>query len=117
ARLHSASLPDTLPVAEGREHTVPLYDLEALLIEAELLADWYVPHIIGHQLSGSARAEFVNLWSESLINVLSAPLTWTLRDYHSPNLIWLPQRQGIARVGLIDFQDAVLGHPAYDVAS
>jgi aminoglycoside/choline kinase family phosphotransferase len=40
-----------------------------------------------------------------------------LRDYHSPNLIWLPEREGLARVGVIDFQDCVLGHPAYDVAS
>jgi aminoglycoside/choline kinase family phosphotransferase len=67
--------------------------------------------------SGSVRAEFVNLWSETLMEVVAAPPTWTLRDYHSPNLIWLPEREGLARVGLIDFQDAVLGHPAYDVAS
>jgi aminoglycoside/choline kinase family phosphotransferase len=40
-----------------------------------------------------------------------------LRDYHSPNLHWLPQREGFARVGLIDFQDAVIGPPAYDLAS
>src|SRR6185312_854044 len=43
--------------------------------------------------------------------------TWVLRDFHSPNLIWLPERQGIARVGLLDFQDAMMGPAAYDVAS
>ena len=48
---------------------------------------------------------------------LAAPKTWVLRDYHSPNLIWLAERAGIARVGIIDFQDAVLGPPAYDVVS
>jgi N-acetylmuramate 1-kinase len=48
---------------------------------------------------------------------LAADLTWVLRDYHSPNLIWLPAREGVARVGIIDFQDAVLGPPAYDVVS
>ncbi|MFZ4532283.1 MAG: aminoglycoside phosphotransferase family protein, partial [Alsobacter sp.] len=37
--------------------------------------------------------------------------------YHSPNLMWLPEREGLARIGLLDFQDAVLGHPAYDVVS
>ena len=68
-----------------------------------------MPHIIGTQLSGSARAEFVNLWTETLGEVLAAPATWTLRDYHSPNLIWLPEREGLQRVGMIDFQDAVLG--------
>jgi len=40
-----------------------------------------------------------------------------LRDYHADNLMWLPQRQGLGRVGLLDFQDAVIGHPAYDLVS
>ncbi|WP_229426579.1 tRNA (adenosine(37)-N6)-threonylcarbamoyltransferase complex ATPase subunit type 1 TsaE [Microvirga alba] len=116
-RLHGTTLPQVLPVADGIDHAIPPYDLEALLIEVELLADWYVPHIIGTQLSGSARAEFVNLWTEALGEILAGPTTWTLRDYHSPNLIWMPEREGLSRVGLIDFQDAVLGSPAYDVAS
>lgn len=116
-KLHGTTLPQVLPVAEGYDHAIPPYDLEALLIEVELLADWYVPHIIGSYLSGSARAEFVNLWSETLMEIVPAPWTWTLRDYHSPNLIWLPEREGLKRVGMIDFQDAVLGPPAYDVAS
>jgi N-acetylmuramate 1-kinase len=115
--LHSTALPQVLPAAEGHDHAIPPYDLEALLIEVELLADWYVPHIIGNQLSGSARAEFVNLWSEVLGEIIAAPTTWTLRDFHSPNLIWMPEREGLQRVGIIDFQDAVLGSPAYDVAS
>ena len=40
-----------------------------------------------------------------------------MRDFHSPNIIWLGERDGIARVGIIDFQDAVLGPPAYDLVS
>ena len=48
---------------------------------------------------------------------IDAPPTWVLRDFHSPNLIWLPQRSGLTRLGLIDFQDAVMGSPAYDLAS
>lgn len=40
-----------------------------------------------------------------------------LRDYHAENLLWLPGRDGVARVGLLDFQDAMLGHPAYDLVS
>ncbi len=117
ARLHGETLPPVLPVAEGIDHALPPYDLEALLIEVELLADWYVPHVVGTQLSGSARAEFVTIWSDILGEIAAGPVTWTLRDYHSPNLIWLPEREGLARVGLIDFQDAVLGPAAYDVAS
>ncbi len=115
--LHGNPLPHILPVVEGRDHELPSYDLEALLIEVELLTEWYVPHLVGHQLAGSVRAEFVNLWSEALIEIVSGPVTWTLRDFHSPNLIWLADRQGIDRIGVIDFQDAALGHPAYDVVS
>jgi aminoglycoside/choline kinase family phosphotransferase len=40
-----------------------------------------------------------------------------LRDFHSPNLLWLPRRSEIARLGILDFQDAVMGPPAYDLAS
>jgi aminoglycoside/choline kinase family phosphotransferase len=63
------------------------------------------------------RGEFVHLWREALGEIVAGPTTWTLRDYHSPNLLWLPDREGIARVGLLDFQDALLGPPAYDVVS
>jgi tRNA threonylcarbamoyl adenosine modification protein YjeE len=117
AKLHTRELPTVLPVTADREHTIPPFDLEALLIEAELLLDWYMPHVLRTYPSGSARAEFVNLWSETLVEIVQAPATWVLRDYHSPNLIWQADRDGMRRVGLIDFQDAVLGHPAYDVAS
>jgi Predicted phosphotransferase related to Ser/Thr protein kinases len=48
---------------------------------------------------------------------LAQPKTWVLRDYHSPNLIWLPERRGLGCLGLIDFQDALLGPAAYDLAS
>jgi tRNA threonylcarbamoyl adenosine modification protein YjeE len=117
AKMHGARLPNVLPVAEGREHVIPPYDLDALLIEVELLLDWYAPHIAGLNLSGSVRGEFAHLWREALGEVVAGPSTWTLRDYHSPNLIWMADRSGVRRVGLLDFQDAVLGHPAYDVAS
>ncbi len=117
ATLHGRPLPDTFPGFEERPYRLPPYDLDALLIEVELLADWYVPHIEGGTLSSGQRATFINLWRQALIEIVSARSTWTLRDFHSPNLLWLADRAGAQRVGLIDFQDAVMGHPAYDVAS
>ncbi|MEK4035166.1 tRNA (adenosine(37)-N6)-threonylcarbamoyltransferase complex ATPase subunit type 1 TsaE [Methylocystis sp. IM3] len=116
AHLHSRTLPDTLPVGDAGNYHIPPYDMDALLIEADLLIDWYVGHKKGSVASG-ARAIFANLWRSALIDVVSAPPTWTLRDYHSPNLLWLSEREGVRRVGIIDFQDCVLGHPAYDMAS
>ena len=117
AKLHATELPAVLPVAEGIEHRLPAYDGEALLFEVELMPEWYAPAIRGVSLAPEARAEFLDLWAAALQGAVPARPTWTLRDYHSPNLIWLPNREGLERVGLIDFQDAVLGHPAYDVAS
>jgi N-acetylmuramate 1-kinase len=118
AKLHaSADLSDRLPVTADIEYRIPPYDLDALLIEVELMLDWYIPHCGKSGLSASARSMFINGWKKILTEVTMAPRTWVLRDYHSPNLMWLPEREGTDRIGLIDFQDAVMGHPAYDVAS
>ncbi len=122
AKLHHRSaqepeLPHTLPVTQKINHRIPRFDLDAYLIEAELLLDWYVPREQRGNFSGAPRGKFVEVWSRLLQEILQGEQTWTLRDYHSPNLLWLDERQGTDRIGLIDFQDAVIGHPAYDVAS
>ena len=57
------------------------------------------------------------MWRDLLSKPAAAPKTWVLRDFHSPNLIWLDERADIAKVGIIDFQDAVLGPAAYDLVS
>ena len=49
----------------------------------------------------------------ALAPAIAGQQTWALRDFHSPNLIWLPERIGIRRVGLLDFQDALIGPSAY----
>jgi tRNA threonylcarbamoyl adenosine modification protein YjeE len=117
AHLHGLPLPDTLPVEGDETYRIPPYDVDALSIEIELLLDWYVPHHTDARLASGARSSFVTLWRKTVQEVLSQRQTWTLRDYHSPNLIWLPERQDIGRVGILDFQDCVLGAPAYDVVS
>lgn len=117
ASLHQLDLPDTLPVSPELDHHLPPYDLEALLMEAELLLDWYLPHSGRPAPSAEAREAFRNLWAQALAGPLAQEPVWVLRDYHSPNLLWLPEREGLERVGLLDFQDAVMGPPAYDVVS
>jgi tRNA threonylcarbamoyl adenosine modification protein YjeE len=116
AALHTRNLPSRLSVTTALDYRLPRYDVGALLIEAELLLDWYLIKA-GAAVSDAAHAEFVALWQAALAPVLEAPATWVLRDYHSPNLLWLPDREGIARIGLVDFQDALIGPAAYDVAS
>ncbi len=117
ARLHGRILPGALPVEGDEIYRIPGYDLDALSIEVELLLEWYAPHRARMQLSSGAKATFTSLWRKILTEGLTAESTWTLRDYHSPNLIWMPQREGVGKVGMVDFQDCVLGHPAYDVVS
>ena len=96
---------------------LPRYDLDALLIEVELLPDWYLPRL-GVELSGAARDAYIaRSGARPCCRCSAAPPTWVLRDYHSPNLLWLPEREGMARLGLLDFQDAVMGPAAYDLAS
>ena len=116
AILHRSPLPATLPVAQGVSYTLPSYDLDALLIEAELLVDWYLP-MLEAKVGGARRDTYVALWRDALAPLQEMPATWVLRDFHSPNLLWLPLRTGVARIGLLDFQDAVMGPAAYDVAS
>jgi len=114
--LHAQQLPDTLAVAQHVEHRIPYYDMGAFLIEVELLVDWFLPRLDA-ALPDSERDSFKALWSELLQPAIDTPPTWVLRDFHSPNLLWLPRRSGIARLGILDFQDAVMGPAAYDLAS
>jgi aminoglycoside/choline kinase family phosphotransferase len=114
--LHRHDLPDTLPVPPHGTYRIPAYDLRAFLIEVELLFDWYLPRY-GITAPAEARAEYLSLWQDALATALAARKTWVLRDFHSPNLLWLASRTGLAQLGLLDFQDAVMGPEAFDVAS
>ena len=119
--LHREKLPEILPLAPHVGYPIPTFDTDALLVEIGLMLEWYLPDR-GAAPSEELRAEFVALWRDLLRKPAAAPKTWVLRDFHSPNLIWLGERQGIERVGIervgiLDFQDAVLGPAAYDLVS
>lgn len=116
ARLHAAALPDELRVDAERTYKLPVYSLEPLLVEVELFLDWYMAKRLGTEITTAVRTEFLSAW-RPLEAVGHAERSWTLRDFHSPNLFWLPHRVGVRRIGIIDFQDMVLGHPAYDLVS
>jgi len=116
AELHCETLQDVVPVEPGVEYRIPRYDMDAFLIEVDLLLDWYLPKL-EVKISDTKRDAYRALWHDALLPMTEDAQTWVLRDFHSPNLLWLPEREGTARIGLLDFQDAVMGPPAYDVAS
>ncbi len=98
-------------------HTVPPYDRDALMIEASLLVDWYAPRESGRALTSGERGEFDAIWQELIASIEGSMPTLVMRDYHSPNLIWREGETFPRNLGLIDFQDAVIGPQAYDLAS
>ena len=107
--------PGLLPYGNGR-----------LLDEMFLLPQWFVPAFAdgdetskppGNPMSEDARKAYGEAWLSVFPRVHELAKTLVLRDYHVDNLIWLPERDGIRRTGLLDFQDAVSGAPAYDLMS
>lgn len=116
AAFHAMPLPGPLP-ADGTVHHVPSYDARAMQIEVELLTDWYLPWRRGTSIIPEERQDYLDLWQSLFARLENAEKALVLRDYHSPNLIWRDDRTGLDRLGVIDFQDAMIGPSAYDLAS
>ncbi|NBC21185.1 MAG: phosphotransferase [Alphaproteobacteria bacterium] len=115
AHLHRAQRPD---LARGHGETWTLQEFDALALEtnAALFAEW-LPRLDSRlRMTDRTRARFDTALDGLIQQALSFPRAFTLRDYHAENLIWLGARDGIARVGLLDFQDAVIGWDAWDMA-
>jgi N-acetylmuramate 1-kinase len=114
-QLHASPAPSA---AEGHGHTWPILDFDALALRtnADLFAEWYPRFDPDVHWSEAAAAR----WSEECDGLIARAVAYervfTLRDYHAENLLWLPARSGLARVGLLDFQDAVRGWAGWDMA-
>jgi tRNA threonylcarbamoyl adenosine modification protein YjeE len=115
--LQAVPPPKAIKLANGRTVTLPVADEGVLDIETQLLVDWYWPALHGAPAPAAARDAFASEWRCVFARVLEQPRTWLLRDYHSPNLIALDGRKSPRDVGIIDFQDAMIGPSAYDLVS
>lgn len=115
--LHRQVIPDDLPISGGGVHTIPPFDADAMMVEVELFLNWYLPFVSGSAASPDERAAFHAAWTDLIDALAPAETGLVLRDYHSPNILWQTNETGIRKIGLIDFQDAMIGPLAYDVAS
>lgn len=96
---------------------IVLYNNELLWREVMLLVDWYLPYVKNVKLTLQEIARYKSLWFE-LFDLLSRENhVLVLRDFHADNLMLLQNRAGYKSVGLLDFQDAVVGSKAYDLVS
>jgi aminoglycoside/choline kinase family phosphotransferase len=106
--MHRAAPPPDLPV----------WDAVAMRDTAlATLLDWWWPAMFGAAAPDAVRSDFAAALSQLLVSVAAGPQGFTHRDYFAGNLLWLPERDGVRRVGVIDFQGASIGHPAYDLVS
>ena len=109
--------PERLPLPGGGEHVLHGYEGDTLHLEAGLVLDWLWPALRPDVPEAGFRDAFTEIFTNAFGHLTTHRKVWVLRDFHSPNLLWLPERQGLHRIGLIDYQDALIGHPAYDLMS
>jgi aminoglycoside/choline kinase family phosphotransferase len=115
--LHETPAPDNLPLPGGGGWPLLTYDALALKTGADLFPAWWPSFAPSVKVDDAALAEWRALWAPIQARGEAGASVFTHRDYHAENLLWLPQRAGLARVGLLDFQDALRAHPAWDLLS
>ena len=127
AAIYRSSFSEQMPARRahfGAKWHVRTYDAQALQIEADLFLQWYVPEF-GSTVNETAKTLWYVVWAEAFGHLdghghghghgLAHGLA--LRDFHADNLFWLPKREASSKIGLIDFQDALVAHPSYDLVS
>lgn len=92
---------------------LPRYDEKEYLREASLLTEWYAP-ALGLTVDEET---YRSAWAEALAPIANDHRVTVLRDYHAENIMLIEGREGVDGLGLLDFQDALAGHPAYDLVS
>lgn len=97
---------------------LPAWDAKAMSLAAlGTLLDWWWPAVFHAPAPDSARADFAAALEAMLAPLAIGPHCFVHRDYFAGNLIWLPDREGPRRTGILDFQTAAIGNPAYDLVS
>ena len=112
---HQVPAPSEIPVGDQTWH-IHDYDALALRVNAELFPLWAPKYDANIGFSDKHVVRWESALNALISQALSFPRAMILRDYHAENLIWLPDRTHVKRVGLLDFQDAVNGWGEWDFA-
>jgi hypothetical protein len=107
AAFHAEPVP--FPLEPPFAYAPPRFDEDLAAVEVALFPQWF--------LGTEPETQFLELWRTAIATLPREDDHLALRDYHSPNLFWLKDREGLARVGIIDYQDAMIAPAAYDVVS
>lgn len=108
---------DVVSLTDNITYKIHDYDVHRLICEAKLFTQWYVPYLTKRPISNVALDEFTAILTGLLTPVTNQNHVLTLRDYHAANMMYMPKQTGVKQVGLLDFQDALIGNIAYDVVS
>ncbi|MBR9862271.1 MAG: phosphotransferase [Rhodobacteraceae bacterium] len=95
----------------------PDYDPDVFLNELDLFTDWFAPAVLPDLKVAEFRSKWRLLWQAALAPLAGHRHTLVLRDFHVDNLMLIAGRNGIARCGVLDFQDALIGPCEYDLVS
>ncbi|MDH4442318.1 MAG: tRNA (adenosine(37)-N6)-threonylcarbamoyltransferase complex ATPase subunit type 1 TsaE [Rhizobium sp.] len=118
AAIHDSPFEREIALGDGRTHVIPDFDRPAMKMEVELLLDWHLPWKRDGVLASAAEREsYLKIWDNLIDELATVEKSIVLRDFHSPNIIWRGDHSGHDRIGLIDFQDAMIGPSAYDLVS
>ena len=114
-RLHAEPAPSEV---EGYGCRWPLLDYDGLALRTytDIFLQWYPRLKDLPPFSAQAASEWEAIWAPVRAIADRGASVFCHRDFHAENLIWLPERAGVAQVGLLDFQDAVRAHPAWDLS-
>lgn len=115
AAIYRSSFAENLN-AHGAQWRVRKYDTQALQTEADLFLEWYVPEF-GLAVDEDTKVVWYEIWADAFTQLDAHAHGLALRDFHADNVFWLPEREATAKIGLIDFQDALTAHPSYDLVS
>ena len=93
------------------------YSDEILIEEAQRLTKYYLPVLNGEEISKKLCQEYVQIWHDLLPLTHKLGDSFVLRDYHSENIMYLENNSSTQKIGILDFQDALIGSPVYDIVS